>query len=149
MNFEKIFERATIRGVADYLLFGVGPDKDNRSYEERLDDLYIKFEKAAKKYDNSPTSELLDLSNELSSETASVYAEIGPQAGILLMKDMVKNISIQKEIPIPDFENGKDEFNVNAILLEGMYKERVESVLEDVLQKDECYQKISKETSDR
>ncbi|MEQ2837833.1 hypothetical protein AAAV00_13170 [Dorea formicigenerans] len=146
MNFEKIFERATIRGVADYLLFGVGPDKDNRSYEERLDDLYIKFEKAAKKYDNSPTSELLDLSNELSSETASVYAEIGLQAGILLMKDMVKNISIQKEIPIPDFENGKDEFNVNAILLEGMYKERVESVLEDVLQKDECYQKISKET---
>lgn len=146
MNFEKIFERATIRGVADYLLFGVGPDKDNRSYEERLDDLYIKFEKAAKKYDNSPTSELLDLSNELSSETASVYAEIGLQAGILLMKDMVKNISIQKEIPIPDFENGKDEFNDNAILLEGMYKERVESVLEDVLQKDECYQKISKET---
>lgn len=146
MNFEKIFERATIRGVADYLLFGVGPDKDNRSYEERLDDLYIKFEKAAKKYDNSPTSELLDLSNELSSETASVYAEIGLQAGILLMKDMVKNISIQKEIPIPDFENGKDEFNVNAILLEGIYKERVESVLEDVLQKDECYQKISKET---
>lgn len=145
MNFEKIFERATIRGVADYLLFGVGPDKDNRSYEEHLDDLYIKFEKAAKKYDNSPTSELLDLSNELSSETASVYAEIGLQAGILLMKDMVKNISIQKEIPIPDFENGKDEFNVNAILLEGMYKERVESVLEDVLQKDECYQKISKE----
>lgn len=146
MNFEKIFERATIRGVADYLLFGVGPDKDNRSYEERLDDLYIKFEKAVKKYDNSLTSELLDLSNELSSETASVYAEIGLQAGILLMKDMVKNISIQKEIPIPDFENGKDEFNVNAILLEGMYKERVESVLEDVLQKDECYQKVSKET---
>lgn len=146
MNFEKIFERATIRGVADYLLFGVEPDKDNRSYEERLDDLYIKFEKAVKKYDNSLTSELLDLSNELSSETASVYAEIGLQAGILLMKDMVKNISIQKEIPIPDFENGKDEFNVNAILLEGMYKERVESVLEDVLQKDECYQKVSKET---
>lgn len=48
MNFEKIFERATIRGVADYLLFGVGPDKDNRSYEERLDDLYIKFESGKK-----------------------------------------------------------------------------------------------------
>lgn len=146
MNFEKIFERATIRGVADYLLFGLGPDEDNRSYEERLDDLYIKFEKAVKKYDNSPTSELLDLSNELSSETASVYAEIGLQAGILLMKDMVKNIGIQKETPIPDFENGKDEFNANATLLEGMYKERVESALEEVLQKDERYQKISKET---
>ena len=131
MNFEKIFERATIRGVADYLLFGVGPDEDNRSYEERLDDLYIKFEKAVKKYDNSPTSELLDLSNELSSETASVYAEIGLQAGILLMKDMVKNIREEKETFIPDFENRKDEFNVNATLLEGMYKERVESALED------------------
>lgn len=146
MNFEKIFERATIRGVADYLLFGLGPDEDNQSYEERLDDLYIKFEKAVKKYDNSPTSELLDLSNELSSETASVYAEIGLQAGILLMKDMVKNIGIQKETSIPDFENGKDEFDANATLLEGMYKERVESALEEVLQKDERYQKISKET---
>lgn len=146
MNFEEIFERATIRGVVDYLLFGIGQDEDNRSYEERLDDLYIKFEKAVKKYDNRPTSELLDLSNELSSETASVYAEIGLQAGILLMKDMIKNISIQKETPISDFENGKDEFNTNATLLEGMYKERVESALEEVLQKDERYQKISKET---
>lgn len=146
MNFEKIFERATIRGVTDYLLFGLGPDEDNRSYEERLDDLYIKFEKAVKKYDNNPTSELLDLSNELSSETASVYAEIGLQAGILLMKDMVKNIGIQKETSIPDFVNGEDEFNANATLLEGMYKERVENALEEVLQKDERYQKISKET---
>lgn len=146
MNFEKIFERATIRGVADYLLFGLGPDEDNRSYEERLEDLYIKFEKAVKKYDSSPTSELLDLSNEISSETASVYTEIGLQAGILLMKDMVKNISIKKEPSTPDFENGKDEFNVNATLLAGMYKERVESALEEVLQKDERYQKISKET---
>lgn len=146
MNFEKIFERATIRGVTDYLLFGLGPDEDNRSYEDRLDDLYIKFEKAVKKYDNNPTSELLDLSNELSSETASVYAEIGLQAGILLMKDMVKNIGIQKETSIPDFVNGEDEFNANATLLEGMYKERVENALEEVLQKDERYQKISKET---
>lgn len=146
MDFEKIFERATIRGVADYLLFGLGSDEDNRNYEERLDDLYIKFEEAVKKYDNSPTSELLDLSNELSSETASVYAEIGLQAGILLMKDMVKNISIQKETLIPDFDNGKDEFNANATLLEGMYKERMENALEEVLQKDERYQKKSKET---
>lgn len=146
MNFEKIFERATIRGVTDYLLFGLGPDEDNRSYEDRLDDLYIKFEKAVKKYDNNPTSELLDLSNEISSETASVYAEIGLQAGILLMKDMVKNIGIQKETSIPDFVNGEDEFNANATLLEGMYKERVENALEEVLQKDERYQKISKET---
>ena len=44
-----------------------------------------------------PTSELLDLCNELSSETASVYTEIGLQAGILLMMDMIGNMNQEKE----------------------------------------------------
>ena len=93
MYVDKIFERATMRGIADYLLFGLGPDEDDRSYEERLDEPYMRFEKAVEKYDKSKTSELLDLCNEVSSETASVYMEIGLQAGILLMVDMIKNIS--------------------------------------------------------
>lgn len=93
MYVDKIFERATIRGIADYLLFGLGPDEDDRNYEERLDEPYMRFEKAVEKYDKSKTSELLDLCNEVSSETASVYMEIGLQAGILLMVDMIKNIS--------------------------------------------------------
>lgn len=97
MNVDKIFERATIRGVADYLLFGLGPDEDNRSYEERLDEIYMRYEKAVGKYDKNPTSELLDLCNELSSETASVYTEIGLQAGILLMMDMIRNMNQEKE----------------------------------------------------
>ena len=97
MNVDKIFERATIRGVADYLLFGLGPDEDNRSYEERLDEIYMRFEKTVGKYDENPTSELLDLCNELSSETASVYTEIGLQAGILLMMDMIGNMNQEKE----------------------------------------------------
>lgn len=92
MFADKIFERATIRGIADYLLFGLGPDEDDRSYEERLDEPYMRFEKAVEKYDKSKTSELLDLCNEVSSETASVYMEIGLQAGILLMVDMIRNI---------------------------------------------------------
>ena len=96
MHVDKIFERATIRGIADYLLFGLGPDEDDRSYEERLDEPYMRFEKAVEKYDKSQTSELLDLCNEVSSETASVYMEIGLQAGILLMLDVVKNISREK-----------------------------------------------------
>ena len=96
MFADKIFERATIRGIADYLLFGLGPDKDDRSYEERLDEPYLRFEKAVEKYDKSKTSELLDLCNEVSSETASVYMEIGLQAGILLMVDVVKNFSREK-----------------------------------------------------
>ena len=93
---DKIFERATIRGIADYLLFGMGPDEDDRSYEERLDEPYMKFEKAVEKYDKSKTSELLDLCNEVSSETASVYMEIGLQVGILLTLDMIKNKSREK-----------------------------------------------------
>ena len=93
MYVDKIFERATIRGIADYLLFGLGPDEDDRSYEERLDEPYMRFEKAVEKYDKSKTSELLDFCNEVNSETASVYMEIGVQAGILLMVDIVKNIS--------------------------------------------------------
>ena len=97
MNVDKMFERATIRGVADYLLFGLGPDEDDRSYEERLDEIYMRFEKAVGKYDENPTSELLDLCNELSSETASVYTEIGLQAGILLMMDMIRNMNQEKE----------------------------------------------------
>ena len=97
MNVDKIFERATTRGVADYLLFGLGPDEDDRSYEERLDEIYMRFEKAVGKYDKNPTSELLDLCNELSSETASVYTEIGLQAGILLMMDMIGNMNQEKE----------------------------------------------------
>ena len=97
MNVDKIFERATIRGVADYLLFGLGPDEDDRSYEERLDEIYMRFEKTVGKYDENPTSELLDLCNELSSETASVYTEIGLQAGILLMMDMIGNMNQEKE----------------------------------------------------
>lgn len=98
MFVDKIFERATIRGIADYLLFGLGPDEDDRSYEERLDEPYMRFEKAVEKYDKSKTSELLDLCNEVSSETASVYMEIGLQAGILLMVDMMRNVNQNKGI---------------------------------------------------
>ena len=93
MYVDKIFERATIRGIADYLLFGLGPDKDDRSYEERLDEPYMRFEKAVEKYDKSKTSELLDLCNEVSSETASVYMEIGLQAGVLIIMNLIQNIS--------------------------------------------------------
>ena len=99
MNMAYIHEilgKANIRSVADFLLFGLGPDEDTRNYEERIDELYDKFEDAVKKYDPNPTSELLDLSNEISSETASVYTEIGLQMGILLVVDMAANLRREK-----------------------------------------------------
>lgn len=52
----------------------------------------MRFEKAVEKYDKSKTSEWLELCNEVSSETASVYMEIGLQAGMLLMKELINNI---------------------------------------------------------
>lgn len=77
------------------ICIGLGPDGDDRSYEERLDEIYMRFEKAVGKYDKNPTSKLLDLCNELSSETASVYTEIGLQAGILLMMEVMRNANLE------------------------------------------------------
>ena len=93
MYIDKIFERATIKGIADYLLFGIGPDENNRSYEERVEEPFRRFEKAVAKYDKSPTSELLDLPNEVTSEVASVYMEIWMQVGVKLMMELMKNMN--------------------------------------------------------
>lgn len=90
---EEIFKRATIRGVADYLLFGLAPDEDNRDYETRLDDTYDEFEKLALQCEKEKQFELLNLANAMTSEAASVYTEIGLQVGIMLMKDMAQNTS--------------------------------------------------------
>ena len=82
------------------MLFGIGPDEDNRSYEERLEEPFRRFEKAVANYDKSPTSELLDLSNEVTSEVASVYMEIGMQVGMKLMIDVMKNMSAENIHPM-------------------------------------------------
>lgn len=92
---DEIFKRATIRGVADYLLFGVAPDEDTRDYEKRLDDTYEKYEKYVFQCEKEKQFELLNLANDMCLETASVYTEIGIQAGILLMKDMSKNVGMR------------------------------------------------------
>lgn len=54
---------------------------------------YLRFEKVVAKYDKNHTWELLDLSNEVTSETASVYMEIGIQVGVLLVMDVIKNVN--------------------------------------------------------
>lgn len=144
-----VFERATIRGIVDYLLFGLGPDEDNRDYEDRLEEPYMKFEKAVAKYDKNPNSELLDLSNEVTSETASVYTEIGIQVGMLLMKDMLGNIGRERQRQAGVAEENPVVFNANKTLLEGLYKERVEQALKDVLEKDEKYRQVNEMTKEK
>ena len=92
--YKKYFYKSNSQGRCRLfaIWIGNGPDDDDRNYEERMEEIYLRFEKAVSKYDPNPNSELLDLCNELTSETASVYMEIGLQAGMLLREDMVKNV---------------------------------------------------------
>lgn len=137
----KILEKATIRGIADYMLFGLRPDEDTRTYEERKEELYDKFEKAVKKYDPKPTSELLDLSNELTSETASVYTEIGLQLGMLLALDMANNIRREK-----DLNKDSTEANQEAEeLREKLYQVQAGTSLQETLTEDKEYQETERE----
>lgn len=137
----EIFKKATIRSVADYLLFGLGPDEDTMDYEERLDELYNKFEEAVRKYDSNPTSELLDLSNELTSETASVYTEIGLQLGMLLFLDMTNNYRQVGEMA--GKIDGKEDRAKS--ILNKLYQIQQVSDLQETLIKDKEYQKAEQE----
>lgn len=148
-SIDQIFERATIRGIVDYLLFGISPNADNRSYEERLEEPYARFEKEVAKHDPSPSSKLLDLSNELTSETASVYTEIDLQIAMVLMKDIIKNISGDSHDGLEKITPESSAFNMNTTILEGMYKERVERALKEVLEKDEKYCRVNEETNQK
>ena len=148
-SINQIFFFFLIRGIVDYLLFGIGPKADNRSYEERLEEPYARFEKEVAKHDPSPSSKLLDLSNELTSETASVYTEIGLQIAMVLMKDMIKNISGDTHDTLERITPESSAFNTNTTILEGMYKERVERALKEVLEKDEKYCRVNEETNQK
>lgn len=119
-----IFARANIRSVVDYLLFGSGPDFDNKDYEERLDEPYEQFEKAVLKFDKNQNSEILDLSNALTSETAKVYAEIGLQLGIMLMKDVMYNAGSVGQSDLQLIGKQTDLFESSKSILEELYKER-------------------------
>ena len=93
----EIFEKATVRGFADYLLFGLKPEQDERDYKARLDDKYDEFEELALKYDSQRSSDLLSSANAMALEYGCVYLEIGLQAGLLFVADMMRNIQREKE----------------------------------------------------
>lgn len=38
---EEIFEKATVRGFVDYLLYGLPPESEERNYQARLDEPYF------------------------------------------------------------------------------------------------------------
>lgn len=45
---EDIFKRATVRGIADYLLFGETPLEEQRDYVTRIQDAYVLLTKLYK-----------------------------------------------------------------------------------------------------
>lgn len=104
---EKIFERATVKGVADYLLYGMIPDREDRSYKTRLDDAELAYENVAKQYGEDGASILLSAANEMVNENASVYMELGLQAGFLLIADLFQNICGERTQAISS--TGSDE----------------------------------------
>lgn len=89
------------------------------------------------------------MSNELTSETASVYTEIGLQIAMVLMKDMIKNISGDTHDTLERITPESSAFNTNTTILEGMYKERVERALKEVLEKDEKYCRVNEKTNQK
>ena len=178
MNFaEKIFERATIKGIADYLLYGMIPDRDDRSYEIRLDDADLAYEKAAKQYDENGASVLLSAANELVNENASVYMELGLQAGFLLITDLFQNICREKNPTVnnkvpnshrtqeeqnpdaksdeePDIEFDRDsdadmESEIQRTVLQQFIRNRLDTALEDALRKDQKYQKSKEKAEEK
>lgn len=103
---KEIFEKATVRGLADYFLFGLAPEPDKRDYKARLDATYEAFEKTAFRYEPDGALELLSLANDMTCENACVYLEIGIQAGILLIADIFKNV--QTELYGEDMASSSD-----------------------------------------
>ena len=93
MDFaNKIFRRATVRGIADYLLYGTEADEDEKDYDARLEAICQKYEEAVYRITNQENSKLIDLANEMTSEVAVIYAELGFQAGILFMQDIFSHL---------------------------------------------------------
>lgn len=144
---EEIFKRASIRGVADYLLFGLAPNEETRDYETRLDDTYEEFEKLALKCEKEKQFELLNLANAMSSEAASVYTEIGLQVGIMLMADLAQNIGKRNKRVVfhHNMKSGERKMSEVKELLKLAADSMKNRTLNELLENDTEYQKRFKE----
>lgn len=92
INEKEIFKRATMRGITEYLLTGLPMEEETESNEDRLKSALAYFDDDAKRYAKENADKLSDSVNLLVSMTTSVYTEIGIQAGMLLMMDLMKNV---------------------------------------------------------
>lgn len=157
---EQIFEKANIRGIADYLLFGLAPDEDTRDYETRLEEVYEKYEKAVFQSEKKSTPELLDLSNDVTCETASVYLEIGIQVGFLLIMDIIRNIETLEKAgsgkidESPNIATSKIISIIKSLgeqksILNDLYKASIDNAVEETLRNDKKYQEVKMKVYDK
>ena len=135
MNYTKeMFQRSTIRGLAEYVLYGAPATKGNNGYEERMTYAYQQFDKQAKKYAKKRASKISDSVNQLVCETSDVYTEIGLQAGLLIMMDMFKNAGFsadvrKEETPKIDFAEMYDSlFRDVSVALQLLQKHEDDSI---------------------
>lgn len=137
---QEIFKRATIKGITDYLLFGLKPEVNEKSYKERLDETYLAFEKIALQYDGEAHSKLLNAANDMTYETTTVYTEIGLQAGILLMKDFIQNVGIDYDENKIDYKEKYDSLSrkvtIALAILEDFKDENVKKA-SDILKSEQ------------
>ena len=155
---EKIFQRATIKGIADYLLFGSLPEPDGRDYEARLNAADEAYEKTVKQYDNDSASDLLSSANEMANEYACVYMELGLQTGFLLLTDFIKNIEKRQEsssdnsdMSTADYSaeyDTKENDEPESSVLRQFIRYRLDTAMEKTLRKDRTYQKVRQHADD-
>ena len=115
---EKVFEQATIKGIADYLLYQEKPHVEDKGYEIRMDEAFKEFEEVALTYDADRESKLIDAVDALASELTDVYTEIGLQAGFLIMLDMMKKGDYIRSREVQEISDGVYRKMYDSIFLD-------------------------------
>ena len=87
---KEIFQRATMRGLAEHLLYGVTVPCEESDYDKRIDKAFEKFDCKTHGLAGKNASEICDYASELVRETTDLYVEIGVQSGMLMMMDLMK-----------------------------------------------------------
>lgn len=82
-----ILAKATIRGLAEYLLYGTLYDDNQDMPETRIDAAFEKFDALVEKCcnDNDSISRLQDSGSDLVREASEVYMALGLKAGLMLI----------------------------------------------------------------
>lgn len=72
-----ILKRATIQGLADYLLYGNAIESKHKEkqvdYDERLEKAYAEYEKNLKLYTEKSISELMDSANDMAVSLSKLH----------------------------------------------------------------------------